>query len=537
MNRHMKQTALLLLVLALSLPLMADTFTHKTTGQSFDGFMTQKTLGGKTRVYDSSQKQMVNIDPSEYHITTNSKGRKDVAVVVPINQSEILLSEVIAKEIAKTITESADRGSQVIIVHIDSPGGRGDYMQIISSAIEKTTNCPVVAYISADAYGGAFSSAAVLALACDRIYIAPTASMGAIGPMSDLAATTEDYNSYVATYASNGLMLQQIHQLAERLAESHKRPGLLARALIDKSLSVSEVKNIDSSRQFIETDSRQPTQTLVRTFSKGAPDSDAADSSTAVDIVSSTLNLSAKDALEAGLADESASSYYDILTAMNIPDVKVNSAGGINNTIKKYQAARRNIGDILTRIDWLEKQASTLEEQVAYIDEQLRTGVTTREVRTGEEGIRRRGSNTNRRTGLPQDYNSYYYDPINVDSTVTNSIANRSSGRRTNRDQLMGSETITTIEPNTRLVDAQRELARMLEELRNEYRNASNLAKRWPGCLPPDIRATTLEQNIVSIKSTLDYLYADINETLRQESLQPTRSNQSSPNRSNRNYR
>ncbi|MHC4925742.1 MAG: Clp protease/crotonase-like domain-containing protein [Planctomycetota bacterium] len=532
MNRIMKQTTLLLSVLAFSLPLMADTFTHQTSGQSFDGFMTQKTLGGKTRVYDSSQKQMVTVDLSEYHITPNSKGRREVAIVVPINQSEILLSEVIAKDIAKTIIESANRGSQVVIVHIDSPGGRGDYMQIIASAIEKTTNCPVVAYISADAYGGAFSSAAVLALACDRIYIAPTASMGAVGPISDLAATPEDFQDYMSTYASDILMLQRIDAEAERLAKARKRPGLLARGLIDKRLSISEV-NTDGSQQFIETDKRQATQTLVRTLSQGAAAMDKGENVTPVDIVSSSLTLSAHDAIEVGLADESAGSYYDILVAMNIPDTKINATAGIKNTIKKYQAARRNISNMLTRIDWLEKQATTLEEQVAYIDEQLRTGTTTREVRRGAEGIQQRKSG-NRRSNLPDDYDSYYYDPSNVNTSITSGIVNRSSGSRSNQTRAIGSETITTVAPNTRLVEAQRELARVLEELRNEYRRTSSLAKRWPGSLPPDIRAATLEKNIVSVESTLNYLYADIDETLRQESL--PNQNRTTQNRSNRYY-
>ena len=505
---------LTLVVWVVTLSGYADTFTHKESGQSFDGFVTQKTMGDKTRVYNSAENQMVTISLADYNLTPNRQGRKEIAVVVPITQSESLLSEVVAKQIAESIVDASNRGAQVIIVHIDSPGGRGDYMQIVASAIEKTTNCPVVAYISGDAYGGAFSAAAVLALACDRIYIAPTAAMGAIGPMSDLAATPEEFESYISTYASDALLLQRLDANAERYATDRKRPALLARALIDKKLSVIEVKDLEKGQLFVEKGNLQPTQTVVRTLSQGAADTTEA-TSTAVDIVRSTLNLSAKEAVAVGFADEIAGSYYDILTARNLSDVKISSVSAIQATLKKYQAARRNIEELLARINYLEKQAGTLESQVAFIDEQLRTGLETREVQRGSSGIYRSSSRS--RDTLPDNYDSYYYDPLRVDSTITGGVANRTSGRNNRRTESVGTETVTTAQPTTNLADAQRELAQTLEELLNVYRQVINLAKRWPGSLPPGMRYQTLEQNTVSIRSSLDYLYQEIRQSGRQD--------------------
>lgn len=521
----------LLAVLVLSAPFgYTDTFTHTQTGESFDGFKTQKSVANKTRIYNSEQKKMISVDLSEYTVEPNRKGRKDVAVVVPINVSETLLSEVIAKEIAKTIVDASNRGVQVIIVHIDNPGGRGDYMKIITSAIEQTKNCPVAAYISPDAYGGAYSTAAVIALACDTIYIHPTATMGTIGPMGSLGSTQEDFADYLTTYCSKTLILQGVDTEAQRLAEAGGRPGLVAKALVDKELSVVEVANVDGSRQFISKNDRQPTQTIVQTLSEGAAPSSESNTISPADAVRLTLKLTADDAIKIGLADATAGGYYDILTAMDIQEAKISYTSSMNGILKKYQAARRNMSENLARIDWLEKQVSTLEDQVEYIDEQLRTGMQTREVRRGGDGVYQRSS---ARDNLPDDYDDYYYDPVRNTTTTTSGVATRNRGRRSDRTQSVGSETVMTTEPTTLLVDAQRELARYLEDLVSEYQRAVNLAKRWPGSLPPEVPRALLERNVVATESSLGYLYTEIQEGAGQQNQQrrTTRTSGASRNR------
>ena len=179
---------------------------------------------------------MTSINLNDYDVVANSSGRKDNAVVVPITQSEVLLSQVVSEKIAETIIDASNKGPQAIIIQIDNPGGRGDYMKIITSAITQTTNCPIVAYISGKQYGGAFSSAALIAQACDTIYISPTASIGAIGPFTGAGVSDEDFANYIATYCSESLASYSIYATA--LAHKHNRQPLLVRALIDKRLSV-----------------------------------------------------------------------------------------------------------------------------------------------------------------------------------------------------------------------------------------------------------------------------------------------------------
>ncbi|MBL7215276.1 MAG: hypothetical protein ISS71_06320 [Phycisphaerae bacterium] len=481
----------------------ADTFKNKETGEVFYGFMTQKSTGSKTLIYNSDKKELTTINLSEYEIVYDSNGRKNNVVVVPVTKSEVLLSQVVSETIAKAIIDASNKGPQAIIVQIDNPGGRGDYMKIITSAITQTNNCPVLAYISGSQYGGAFSTAAMVALACDKVFISPTASMGAIGPIVGSAVTDEDFSNYIATYCSDSLASYSIYATA--LAHEHNRPALLVRALIDKRLSVEEVKNnIGDTLDYVQRDERQPTQTRVRTLAEGIDDSASYESTSQAQIVSAVLNLPPTDAIKVGLADKMVDSLSDILAEMNLQQAQLTNAGGIENTIKKYSAARRNIAQSLSRIQWLEDRSALLEEQLTEIERQLRTGTVTREVSRRQNSAYRRSN-----TSLPENYDRYYYDPgINSTGRVVTQ-GDQYTTRSRNRDDRTAAhetETIVTQEPTASVEQVQRELIAVLNDLIVEYRQVMSQAKRWPGGLPPEIPYQTLEQNRNSAGALRDYL-------------------------------
>ena len=494
---NMKRITILLSVVSVLVGFgFPDTFKHKETGEVFHGFMTQKGNGKQILIYNSDEKKTSSIVQSEYDVTYDSSGRKDTVIVVPITTSEVLLSQVVAKTTAKSIIEASNKGPQAIVIIIDSPGGRGDYMKIIASAITQTKNCPVIAYISGGPYGGAFASSALIAMACDKVFISPTASIGAIGPIVGVAISEEDFSKHLATYCPESLGSYSIY--ASTLAHEHNRPAILVRSLIDKRISVAEVTNIDGTRDFISKDDRQPTQTIVRTLAEGIDSSQSDQKITQAQITSMVLNLPPVTAVEVGLSDKQVNSLTDIPAEINAPQAKLINASGIENVIKKYKAARRNIAESLSRIQWLEERATILEEQWTDIDRQLRTGTVTREVtRRSNENYRRNDSR------LPRYYDRYYYDP----ETIVGGVVvqrNRSSRSRRSRGQM---ETITTEEPASNIQDVEADLLATLDDLNNEYRRVIALAKRWPGGLPPEIPLQNLEKNRVSATALRDYIY------------------------------
>lgn len=485
---------------------MTDTFRHRETGEEFYGFRSQKRTANKILVYHSEQKKMMTLDPAEYEITADSKGRRDNIVVVPIRQAESLISQAVAEQIAKAIVDASNTGPQFILLQIDSPGGRGEYMKRVAEAVQKTDNCPVVAYISGGPFGGAYSAAAAIALACDEIYIAPTAALGAIGPMVG-SVTNEQYAGFLNLYSSDTLMSYSAYVMGLTQKQDLR---LIARALVDKTVSVVEVIDADGKTHFVEREHRQPTQTIQRTLAEGAPRvTTAASGETAVsaapspaEIVGRTLTLTSDEALRIGLANKIVSSIAEIAAARGVPNTKPTNAPNIDAIAKRFTAARNSIGRGLAYIQQLETEASTLEEQIATVENQLRTAIVRRETgQTRQPDIARRG-----RVGLPGTYDDYYdyNDPQNdARRQVCDGLGRRTDTTRNRRHTLQTERTIVE-EPAANLDGLRIEQAAVLRELISEYRSIINQARRWPGSLPPDMPIQVLESNMNSASALLD---------------------------------
>jgi ATP-dependent protease ClpP protease subunit len=480
----------------------ADTFRHKETGEVFYGFRLQKRTADKILAYDSDQKKTRTIEEKQYEITLDSHGRRDTVVRVSIQQPEILVSKVVSDRVAELIIEASNTGPQLIVVEIDSPGGCGEYMKTIASAIEQTTNCPVVAYITGGQHGGAYAAAGVIALACDKIYIAPSAAIGAVGPMTGSVSTGEQYTAFLSQYSSDTLAAYGVYAAAVV-----KNPDLrlIARALVDKTVSVVEVVDTTTNKtQFVERQDRRPFQTIVRTLAEGtsriAPDGTASPQSLQpADIIGRVLTLTASDAVRIGLAEMEASSVTDIMAAWGIKDARLTNVPDIKATIKRFIAGRRSIGQSLDVIDRLENYASTLEEQIARVEDQLRTGTVTREVSSVSRptAAQRRG-----RVMLPDNYYNYYgSDGI----TVTRDRLGRSMEPR-GRRQALNSVSVTSDQPVASLQMLRNEQAIVLRDLISEYRKVIGLARRWPGGLPQELPVQTLEANMNSAAALLDYV-------------------------------
>ncbi|HDS84182.1 MAG TPA: hypothetical protein ENN97_03175 [Phycisphaerales bacterium] len=487
------------LVVSLGAVASADTFRHRETGEVFYGFRTNRRAGGKLQVYHSEEKKMITIEENQYDITLDSNGRRNTIVHIPIRQAEALISKVVSDRIAQTITDAANSGTQLIVIDIDSPGGRGEYARTIASTIEQTTHCPVAAFISGGEFSGVYSAAALIALACDEIYIAPSASIGTVGPMTG-AFTNEQFVSYLNLYSSDTLVAYAGYAMSLVDQESLR---LIVRALVDKSVSVVEVEDINNKISFIERQNRQPTQTIVRTLAEGVSVTPSRESSAEgplpAEIIGRVLMLSSAEAVRIGLADHTASSVEDIARARGVSDARVIQSSDINDTVRRFAAARRTIGQGLATIERLEDYAATLENQIARVEDQLRTGTVTREVSRMEPLTRRR------RVDFPRRVDEFYGIDFG-DTAITRNSRTRSTQSARARRQASESERVITDQPIASLDVLRSEQAVVLRNLIAEYRRVITLARRWPGGLPPELPAQTLENNMNSASALLDQI-------------------------------
>jgi membrane-bound ClpP family serine protease len=323
-------------LLALSPTSLADTFTHRQTGELLHGYATSQTEAGKTIVH-TQQKGQVNLNLAEWQITPDRMGRNNKVIILTIDDEIILEIETDALEHA--IPESGDTGPMFILLEIDTPGGRVDLAQRICAAITQAT-CPVVAFVKGGKHGGAISAGSAIALACDKIYMANNAVMGAAstvvtsetGQPQELkkalgAEVAEKFNSAWRAYLAS-------------LAEQNRRPGLLARAMVDRDIEVIEVSQADK-RFFIDPMNKRPQQRLVHTWSKKG----------------SLLTLTAEEASNCTIADKVVNSREQLLRNLDAAGAEIVINKAAQNARTELKRATGQLNRIRKSIDFKIKQS------------------------------------------------------------------------------------------------------------------------------------------------------------------------------------
>ncbi|MBE0534824.1 MAG: hypothetical protein IH624_04080 [Phycisphaerae bacterium] len=477
MSRHITLSILILAVCAAVSG--ADTFKHRQTGETFTGFVTQKENQGRTLVYSEKDKNFSPLPLAEYEVTRDNHGRRNSVVFIPIRNEEAIISQDVAQTIADTIVDASNKGPRYIVLEIDSPGGRGDFMKIITTAIAATDNCPVIAYISGGPFGGAYAAAGPVALACEKIYIAGDAVMGSAAPVVGRNATAENVAEYQELYNSD--TLAGFASYTASLAAKRNRPLPLAMALLDKSIEIIEVDGPDGNRVFIPRPDLKPQQTIVRTVSKietkTLTERDAGGATTVREITQMVLTLRAQQAVAAKLADKLVGSRDELLADLGAADAQITYTRGVENAVRKYVAAKRNVQSELVQVDYLQQRTEQLQAQLNRLDEQVRTNPTTIEQRRYDTGL-----------GGETFYRGTERSLRRVRETRVPTASRRSGLGRT--------DSVVIQEPSAAAGQLVNELAMTLADLVRSYRRVIGLVRRDPGVLPTTVTIDSLQRNL-----------------------------------------
>lgn len=124
----------------------------------------------------------------------------------------------------RVLREAETQGVTAVIVHIDTPGGRADAATQIRDAL---LNTPVrtVAFVSTKA----LSAGALIALACDEIYMISGSVIGAAAPVS------------IKGLPMSEKMVSAIRKLFRATAEHHGRSPEVAEARVDADVAIEGV--------------------------------------------------------------------------------------------------------------------------------------------------------------------------------------------------------------------------------------------------------------------------------------------------------
>jgi len=324
------------ILMIFSVPLcIADTFTERITGEVLYGYRTGQRENEKTIVH-AVEKGLIPLETSRWDIVTDRLGRKNKVVVIGIEQ-EISL-QIMVESLDQAISRAADDGPRFILIEINSPGGRADYVEKICDKLIRTDYCPVVALVKTGPYGGALSGASAVALACDKIYMEPDTTIGA-------AAIINPADPFVGEDLSIAWQ-EYLGALAYRGA----RPELLVRAMVDKDIEVVEV--VDKGvRRFIAPAAAEPNQTIVHRWSKSG----------------SLLTLTAAEAASCDIAEAIVTDRADVLRKLDAADAEIVVDDSVAESLRTFKKARLKFRRLRNSLDSSIKiieQTDSLEEAI-----------------------------------------------------------------------------------------------------------------------------------------------------------------------------
>lgn len=207
--------------------------------------------------------------------------------------------------IQRGVRRAHSEGSRVLLVEIDTPGGAIDLMIRFARLIEEASHGGVTT--AAWIRGEATSAGVLVSLACSKIYMGPTSTMGSATPVvpgvegiqaiPEEGGVREKVNSYVRAEF-------------RAIAVANDRSPQLAEAMVDDSMEVVEVMLNGERRLMTDTewhDARirgEDPQHLRTICEKGR-----------------LLNLTAQEAVELGMADGIARSLDEALAKLGcVPD-------------------------------------------------------------------------------------------------------------------------------------------------------------------------------------------------------------------------
>lgn len=143
-------------------------------------------------------------------------------IVVPITGT---IDLGLAPFLSRVLDEAAANGAAAVLLEIDTPGGRLDAVLQMRDALLDSP-VPTIAYVNRTA----FSAGALIAIACEQIYLPPGAAMGAATPVDGGTGETADEK-----------VVSAVRTTFQTTAEARGRDPLVAEAMVDPNVVIPDL--------------------------------------------------------------------------------------------------------------------------------------------------------------------------------------------------------------------------------------------------------------------------------------------------------
>ncbi|UCC23283.1 MAG: hypothetical protein JSW23_04310 [Planctomycetota bacterium] len=313
-----------------------DTFRHRQRDEVLHGYAVGEADGVETMVH-TAEKGVLKLNLAEWEVVADRLGRNNKVIILTIDDD--MMFEIETQALEEAVGAAAREGPLFILLEIDTPGGRTDLVQRMCGAIVGTGTCEVFAFVKGGPNGGAISAGAAVALACDKIYMANNTCIGAATVIALSEKGPKDLKSTFGEAVGEKFSSVWEAYLAS-LAEQNSRPGLLARAMIDKDIEVIEVSEADR-KLFIEPVNRRPQHRLVHTWSQKG----------------SLLTLTAAEAVKCGIGDGVVNSRAELLRGLDAVGAEIVMNNDMQKAREELRRARGQLNRIRKSIDLKVKQS------------------------------------------------------------------------------------------------------------------------------------------------------------------------------------
>jgi len=136
--------------------------------------------------------------------------------------------------LGRSLEAAKNAGAELVIIEIDTFGGRVDTALEIASKIGAATWARTIAYVPADSGGRgvSWSAGALMAFSCSELWMAPGTSMGAAAPV---------YQTSEGMQAAEEKTVSAVRGQMAALAEKNGYPVEVALAMVDADVVLKEV--------------------------------------------------------------------------------------------------------------------------------------------------------------------------------------------------------------------------------------------------------------------------------------------------------
>ncbi len=213
---------------------------------------------------------------------------------------EGVITPLLEQFLYRKLDEAEGDQADLVILEIDSPGGLVDSSFNVAHRLRDLDWAATVAFVPREALSGA----AIVALGCEQIIMAPDAVLGDAGPI----IMGEDSLFRHAPEKVRSDLARKIRDLAE----SRHRPPALAEAMVDMNLVVYEVKNRQTGAKTFLSEYEIQSAANPDQWEKGAPVLESREGS--------FLEVNGRRAVELTLAESNAKTRQELQQVLGLTE-------------------------------------------------------------------------------------------------------------------------------------------------------------------------------------------------------------------------